>query len=210
MLPSILSLIAIASIGWVGFMFILKRYFGFSFVLTPILSLVYFVLQTGVLYVAFPTYVRALYGSPPAIALIFFIFIVGVCNPLIYKRVRTHTKEIHPDLEFLRIDRRFLVSKIGDVGFQQTAFGVLLLLLAGSGMPVTLLMLSFACLFALGHLGMFLRVPHHFALYFLLCGVALSIPLAFLILYVAGGIYYAIALHMLWYVLGGAFFASRP
>ena len=209
MLLGIFSLIVLALVGWFGFTYVLKRRFNFSFTKTPVRTLTYFLVLTGIAGVLLPEAFFSLYGTLTFASITFLVLTLGVVSPVIYAMARGRGREdAHQDLEFLRLDARFLLSKPGDVIFQQTVFGSILLL-ASLLLPVPYAIGAFAVLFALFHAVLFMRLPHTWALYFLLSSLVLSFPLAYLLLFIPGGIYYAIGLHMLWYVLGGALLGRR-
>jgi hypothetical protein len=212
MLSSVLTLLAVAALGWALFMFLLKPVLGFSFVRTPLRTLTYFLLLTlFISWVYFPV-AGALYASVTLPAIGFLLAITLGINPWLYRfalqehRVRVATTPAHPDLELLHIDGRFLISKFGDVLFQQTVAGILILILATLGMPLPLLSLIFAVLFLTGHLGLLFRLPYRWSAYFISSAFAAGCFLPYLIMNIPGGFYYAVAFHALWYAVTGAFY----
>ena len=201
-----LLVLCIASVSWLFFTYVLKHRLGFSYIGTPLKAIVFFLLLTAAVVFLFPAEVARLYGNPPILAILFCIGILCVINPFLYAyaRKKGSPANAHRDLEMLSLRWNFLVSKPSDVLYQQTSFGVFLLLLAGVGVPFEVLLVLFVAAMFLTHLGMFLSVPRRFAWYFLVSSVVFSIPVVWLILFVPGGVYYALGLHMLWYALGGA------
>ncbi|MGB4076543.1 MAG: hypothetical protein WBK28_02465 [Minisyncoccia bacterium] len=205
-----LLLVVFALIGWWFFMFVLKPLMGFSFVHTPLRTLSYFlILMFGITYFYFP-YTGRLFGEPSVASLIFLGTVLVGINPWLYRfarnehRVRVPATPAHPDLELLVLDGRFLLSKLGDVVFQQTVIGTLILMFAG--IPLLLLSILCACVFLVGHLGLIARLPAHWSAYFLFSAFVGGAGIPYLILMIPGGFFYAVALHMLWYVLTGAFY----
>jgi len=200
-----LLVLCIASVSWLFFTYVLKHRLGFSYIGTPLKAIVFFLLLTAVVAVLFPAEVVRLYSNPPILAVLFCIGILCVINPLLYAyaRKKGSPTDAHRDLEMLSLRWNFLVSKPADVLYQQTSFGIFLFLLADAGVPFEALLVLFVTAMFLTHLGMFLSVPGRFAWYFLASSVVFSLPIAWLILFVSGGVYYALGLHMLWYVLGG-------
>lgn len=201
-----LLVLCIASVSWLFFTYVLKHRLGFSYISTPFKAVVFFLLLTAVVAFLFPAEVTQLYSNPPVFAVLFCLGVLCVINPLLYAyaRKKGSPTDAHRDLEMLSLRWNFFVSKPSDVLYQQTSFGVFLLLLADAGVSFVTLVGLFAAAMFLTHLGMFLSVPRRFAWYFLVSSVVFSIPVVWLILFVPGGVYYALGLHMLWYVLGGA------
>lgn len=209
MFQSAFFLATYAVFAWALFMYILKPSLGFSFVRTPVRTFSYFVFISLLLLVLFhplPLSLLISYSwAPPAT----FVFAVLVVYPLIYREARSHIVRSayapHKDLELLELDYRFLFSKVADVLFQQLSFGVLVFLLAPQ-MPFAVLTLLCALLFFIGHVGLVFRMPHKWAGYFLVSAFFGGMALPFLLLFVTGGIYYAMTFHMFWYVLTGVLF----
>lgn len=206
---TLLALALAALIGWAFFTYILKRKLAWSFSRTPVRTASYFLLLTVLVGWMVPEAAIALYSTPTLGALVFLALTLLVVNPLLYAMARDRAREdVHIDLELLRLDMRFLISKPADVLFQQTVFGVLLLV-ASTTLSLPYVIGLFALAFGLFHLGLFLRMPQGWALYFLASAIVVCVPLAYLLLFVPGGIYYALALHMLWYVVSGAVLAGK-
>lgn len=194
-------------------MYVLKPFFAFSFIGTPLQTFAYFLLLTLFVFFLFPFYAAQLfYGT--LYSLFFTAIVLGLLNPWIYRFISReyehmrNTTEAHPDLELLNLAPPFLFSKLGDVVFQQVVVGILILMLAGTLLPVWGTALLCASVFCLGHLGLFFRIPREWAFYFLVSAAIGGAFLPFLILFVEGGFYYAVSLHMLWYVATGAFYAG--
>lgn len=211
-LPGLVLLLAIAGINRMAFIYLVNRRFHLSFSRNPMVILLYFILMTGIVSAIFFPYAATLYGNAPAGAVILLAFVLLVINPWIYRRLReahkvpTWLAEQNPDQQFLRIDEQYLFSKTGDIVFQQTVIGIVLLTLAEAGVPLSELVLIFAGVFALGHVHMFFSATPLWGTYFTLFAAGAGFALPFIVLTVPGGVYYAIALHMFWYVASGAFF----
>ncbi len=212
MLTSILWLATATVFGWLFFMFVLKPFFRFSFVQKPFAVFSYFVLLTvGISYLFFPTPLL-LYKDPPLFPIATLVVVLGFCSQL-YVRAKaklasTEQRFAHRDLELLCLDQRFLFSKSADVFFQQTVAGILILTLSTS-FSLLILSLLFSVLFAVAHMGLLFRIPHDWFVYFLLCALVGGALMPYFILYVAGGIYYTIAFHVLWYAITGVFFRTH-
>ena len=212
MLESLLTLAAISILGWAFFMYFLKPVLGFSFVRTPLRTLCYFLLLTLLVAWLYLPVAGALYASLTLPSVLFFAAVQLGLNPWLYRfaheehRIHVPSTPAHPDLELLNIDGRFLLAKLGDVLFQQTVAGVLILSLATFGMPLPLLSLIFAVLFLVAHLGLLFRLPYRWSAYFVSSAFAGGCFLPYLMLSVPGGFYYAVGFHMLWYTATGAFY----
>ncbi len=192
-------------------MYVLKPFFTFSFIATPLKTFLYFLLLTFLVFFLFPYYAAQLFHGT-LYSLFFALIVLGFLNPWIYRFIANeyghirNTTEAHPDLELLNLAPPFLFSKLGDVVFQQVVVGTLVLMLVGTLLPVWGIALLSAGIFCLGHLGLIFRIPREWAFYFLVSAAVGGVLLPLLILFVEGGFYYAISLHMLWYVATGAFY----
>src|SRR3989344_8214408 len=208
----IVLLFGIFLVNRLTFIYVLNRRLHFSFSKNPALTFLYFIVMAFAVAGLVWAYAIELYTSSSSVAVLVCLIILTVVNPWIYARLKALDKvptklgDANPDQQFLLIEDTYLLSKTGDVLFQQTVVGILLLIMAKSGIPFETLVPLFAGVFFLGHLHMFLTTRVIWALYFSLFATFGGFILPFLILHTPGGIYYAIALHTLWYVGGAAFF----
>lgn len=208
----IVFLVALVVVNRLAFVYLLNRRWRLSFTQNPILTFLYFILATVAIGFLFPKEVLGLYASGTILLPVFFLFMLLVVNPWIYNRLkRDHHLPVmlakrDPEQAFLSIDERYLFSKTGDVIFQQTTVGVLLLLLATAGMTIEVLVPLFALIFAMLHVHMIFSARPIWAIYFIVSASAAGFVLPFIILTMQGGIYLAIVLHMLWYVGSAALF----
>ncbi len=214
-MPLFLEIVVLSGIFLVNrltFIYVFNKRLHFSFSKNPALTFLYFIVMALVVAGLFWGYAVELYASSSSVAVWVSLIILTVINPWVYARLKALRKlpkklaEGNPDQQFLLIEDKYLLSKTGDVLFQQTVVGILLLIIARSGIPFETLVPLFAIVFFLGHLHMFLTTRVIWALYFSLFATLGGFILPFLILHTPGGVYYAIALHMLWYVGSGAFF----
>lgn len=209
MLISIFSLCVIAVLGWFGFTYGAKRRLGWSFSTTPVRTGALFLAFTLIAIALFPQTALALYGSPSLVSILFLVVVLAGVGPIAYLMAEGKGRsDAHQDLEFLKLDMRFLLSKPFDILFQQTVFGSLLLMLSVM-VPLPYAIGLFVVLFGLFHVALFTRLSSAWALYFLFSAVILCFPLAYLLLFVESGVYYALAFHMLWYVLGGVLLREK-
>lgn len=194
------------------FIYVFNKKLHLSFSKNPSLTFVYFLLAAVVVGVIFNEYVGVLFSSRSVIAFVTCLLVLTVVNPWIYDRLQDMHKrpkalaKANPDQQFLLIADKYLLSKTGDVIFQQVTAGILILIMTKAGIPFEKLVPLFAGIFFISHLHMFLSTRVIWALYFSIFATLGGFVLPFLILHVDGGIYYAISIHMLWYVASGAFF----
>lgn len=207
-------LLALVVVNRLGFVYVIDRKLHLSFVKNPVLTFVYFMVMTGAIGAIFFPYAFVLYNPSTILTPVFFLFVLFVLNPWAYRHMKeagmvaSRLAKLYPNQSFLAIDERYLLSKTGDVVFQQTALGILALMLTTLGVPFETLVPLFALAFALLHTHLFLSMPPVWATYFTACATASGFILPFILLLVPGGIYYAIILHLLWYVGSGALFGS--
>ncbi len=194
------------------FIYILNRRLHMSFVKNPALTFLYFIGTALAVAVLFWAYAVELFTTHSVVSVFACLAVVTVLNPWVYdqleKRERRPTRfaRAHPDQQFLLIEDKYLLSKTGDVIFQQLVAGILLLIMARSGIPLETLVPVFAGIFLLSHVHLFFITKAIWALYFSIFATLWAFVFPFLILYVEGGVYYAIAIHTFWYVGSGAFF----
>jgi hypothetical protein len=209
-----LILFAILIVNRLAFVYLLNRKWQLSFSKNPSLMFLYFIGTAFIISVLFWEYASQLFAPDSVISIFTCLVVLTVINPWIYDRIKVLKKKpirlsrAHPDQQFLLIEDRYLLSKTGDVISQQMAAGVLILIMAQAGVPFETLVPLFAGIFFISHFHMFFSTHLIWALYFSLFATLGGFVLPFLVLQVDGGIYYAIAIHMLWYVGSGAFFGT--
>jgi hypothetical protein len=207
-------LMALVLVNRLGFVYVIDRKLHLSFVRNPVLTFVYFMAMTLFVSLVFFPYAVVAFDPGWSLTVIFFLFVLFVLNPWAYRHmqesglVARRLAKLYPNQPFLQIDERYLLSKTGDVIFQQTALAILALMLTALGMPFTTLVPVFAVAFALLHFHLFFSMPLIWAVYFTICASVSGFVLPYLLLLVPGGVYYAIILHLLWYVGSGALFGS--
>lgn len=205
-------LFGILLVNRLTFIYVFNRRLHMSFSKNPALTFLYFIFMGLAVAALFWDYTKELFFPSSILSVFVGLVVLTVLNPWIYNRLQALNKEpdhlakANPDQQFLLIEDKYLLSKTGDVLFQQLVAGILLLIMFNAGMPFDTLVPLFAGIFFLSHLHMFLSTRVIWALYFSLFATLGGFVLPFLVLNVEGGIYYAIAIHMLWYVGSGAFF----
>jgi len=207
-------LLALVLINRLGFVYVIDKRLHLSFVKNPVLTFVYFILMTLMVVGIFYPYAAIVFNPGTSLTVVLFLFVLFVLNPWAYRHmndaglVAKRLSKLYPGQSFLAIDERYLLSKTGDVIFQQTALALLALILTALQVPFTTLVPVFAIAFAVLHLHLYLSMPFIWATYFTVCATAAGFMLPYLLLMVPGGVYYAIILHLLWYVGSGALFGS--
>ncbi|MEK7613982.1 MAG: hypothetical protein AAB439_03875 [Patescibacteria group bacterium] len=187
-----------------------------TFADAPVRSLLYFSFASLLLIGLFPEEVRTLFHEVNSFGYVLLLFMVFVVFPFTYRMLRkkigapTWLYETFPTQTMLTLEESYVVAKVGDVVSQQLAGGIFILLLHVAGVPYDLIVFSFIGLFLLSHVYLFFTSGFIWGLYYtgLSLGGAFAIP--FFILFVPAGIVWAILLHMMFYVLAGAFFAKLP
>ncbi len=208
----VLLLFGILVVNRLTFIYVFNRRLHLSFSKNPTLTFLYFIFMGFAVAALFWSYTKELLFPHSILSVFVCLVVLTVVNPWIYDRLQALNKEpdhlakANPDQQFLLIEDKYLLSKTGDVLFQQLVAGILILLMSKAGVPFDTLVPVFAGVFFLSHIHMFLSTRVIWALYFSLFAALGGFVLPFLLLNVEGGIYYAIAIHMLWYVGSGAFF----
>ncbi|MEK9160490.1 MAG: hypothetical protein AAB440_00430 [Patescibacteria group bacterium] len=214
LLIQIAFLLFIVMVNRLAFIYVVNRKLHLTLTKNPRLTFVYFLFMALVLAALFPQEALRLFDPVSSLTVFFTLFMLFVVNPWVYERMKklhqtpSRLAHAYPDQQFLLIDTRFLFSKTGDVVFQQTAVGILLLLLYGAGVPLSELVPLFAVIFAIIHLHLYATTRALWATYFTISATVGGFMIPFIILLVPGGVYYAIIIHMLWYVGSGALFGA--
>jgi hypothetical protein len=206
-------LLALVLVNRLGFIYVVNRRLHLTFAKNPVLTFLYFIGMAVLIALILPQYALLLLAPGSILITLFFLFMLVVVNPWIYHLLKTgkhlpaKLAKANPEQQFLLIDEKYLFSKTGDVIFQQIAVGILLLMLFGVGIPFNTLVPLFALLFGALHFHLFFSAKKVWASYFTTCAAAAGFMFPYLILFVPGGFYFAVIIHMLWYVGSGAFFA---
>lgn len=208
----IFFLLGLVLVNRLAFVYVFTRRWRLTFTENPILTFLYFILATILVAFLFPREVADLYHPGSILMVVFFLFMLLVFNPWVYRHLkRDHhlpmmLSKASPEQAFLAIDERYLFSKTGDVLFQQTTVGILLMVLYHAGLSLEVLVPLFALIFALLHVHMVFSARPIWAMYFIASAAAGGFILPFILLTMEGGIYLTTVLHMLWYVGSGALF----
>ncbi|HYD93286.1 MAG TPA: hypothetical protein VEB18_02405 [Candidatus Paceibacterota bacterium] len=207
-----LALLALVLVNRLGFIYVVNRRLHLTFAKNPMLTFLYFLGMALLIILLFPAYAAQLFGGAGIFTVLFFLFVLVVINPWIYRMLKENEHvprrlaKANPEQQFLLIDEGYLFSKTGDVIFQQVAIGILMLIFLAAGMPFEQLVPLFAVIFGALHFHLFFSAKRVWAAYFTVCAAAAGFMFPFIILLIPGGVYFAIVLHMLWYVGSGALF----
>lgn len=193
-----------------------SRYFNLTFENSPVWSFFYFSFWTGVVSVFFGKELWVLFGQISLIGYLILFILLFIIFPYIYRTMKSHVgspewlREVYPSEGMLTLEERYIFAKIGDVIFQQSIAGAMLVVLVSQGFEYQHVTAVFLVLFVLAHVYIFatagLMWGMHFTAYAVLGGFAFP----YLIIFVPAGIAYSIVLHMLFYVLSAVFFAKLP
>ena len=210
----VLTLVAISSVARTVHHLLFQRYFKLTFANAPVWSLFYFGAWTTLAVLLFED--ALLFGAISFAGYLALILALLVLFPLIYRVLRERVGSpqwlatLFPGQGMLSLEERYIVAKVGDVVFQQCVAGALILTLAAQGVAYPAIVAVFIVLFALAHLYIFRTAGFFWGLHYTMYAALAGFAFPFLVLFVTGGIGYAIVLHMLFYVLSAAFFAKLP
>lgn len=187
-----------------------------TFADAPARSFLYFALSSVVLWALFPQETQQLFENIPVAGVFALLVAVFVVFPGVYRVLRkkigapTWLYGTFPTQSLLTLEESYIVSKVGDVFSQQLAGGIFILVLQQHGVAYEGIVFAFIGLFLASHLYLFFTSGFIWGLYYtgLSLGGAFMIP--FFIIFVPAGIAYSFLLHMMFYVLAGAFFAKLP
>jgi len=182
----------------------------------PVWTLFYFGTVAAVLGLAFPALLAELFAGVTPLGYLILLFLFVVVFPSFYLALRFTVGapkwliEIMPDEPILSLGERFILAKVADVAMQEFAAGMIILLLSAGGVSYPAIVLACILLFGGAHLYIFLTSGFFWGLYYTTYGALAGFAIPFLVLFVPGGIAYALVLHMLFYVLSAALFAKFP
>ena len=213
---SLLTLILISSAARAVHHFYFEHYFKLTFVDAPVWSLFYFGAWSVIVVVLFPHEIRQLLSGVTIVGYLLLAFAMLVVFPGIYRSMRKRVGNpewlalLFPEQGMLTLEERYIIAKIGDVIFQQLIAGAMIFLLLAHGFVYPQIVGIFLVLFTLAHLYIFRTAGFFWGMHYTAYAALGGFAFPFLIIYVPGGVGYAIILHMLFYVLSAAYFAKLP
>lgn len=216
LLISVSALILIATVARTVHFELFEKYFKLTFANSPVWSLFYFSAWTGLVTFLFPDMIKHLFAGITSLGYLGLAFVLLVVFPVLYRMIRTQDGSpewlatLYPDEGMLTLGERYILAKIADVVFQQFVASVLILTLSAHGVSYPAIVGVFVGLFAAAHFYIFRTDGLLWGMYYTTYAALSGFAFPFLILFVKGGIAYAILIHMLFYVLSGIFFAKLP
>lgn len=210
------GLISISAIARSVHFELFEKYFKLSFADAPVWSLFYFSAWATLVGLLFPSEIRTLFADVSPAGYLSLAFLHLVVFPLLYHAVRTRNGSpewlalLYPSEGMLTLGERYILAKIADVVFQQFTAGALILTLSHGGVSYPVIVAVFVALFTVAHLYIFSTDGLIWGLYYSTYAALAGFVFPFFILFVPGGVMYAIVVHMLFYVLSGIFFANLP
>ena len=210
------ALVTLAVLQRVMYVSLFQTVFKITFKDAPVRSLLFFSLWSSIYVFLFPVQTAKLFESVTLIGFIFLLFVFIVIFPLVFRFLRLHVgvpiwlSQKFPTQTALSLEEQYIVAKAGDVISQQLIGGVLIFLLLGLGMSYVNIVLIFVIIFAFSHIYLFFSSGFIWGLHYTMFATAGGFAIPFIILFVPGGVVYAIIFHMLFYVLSAAFFAKLP
>ena len=219
MMPLLLEtggLIAISTVARTIHFELFKKYFKLTFADAPVWSLFYFSAWAALVAFLFSAQIQTLFSGVSSLGYIALTFMLIVVFPALYHAMRKKDGnpgwllELYPGQGMLTLGERYIVAKVADVIFQQFIAGVLILTLSVGGVSYPVIVGVFIALFTAAHLYIFRTDGLLWGLYYTTYAALSGFAFPFLILFVPGGIMYAILIHMLFYVFSGIFFAKLP
>lgn len=192
------------------------RYLRITYDNAPVWTFIFFSIIAASMVLAVPTYAARLFGAVSVFSYFVLAFLFTAVFPGIYHWLALGGGApkwfiaLSPDEPILTLGERFILAKVADVVMQQIAAGVIILTLSDDGFSYPMIVLISIIVFALAHVYIFSTSGFFWGLYYTSYAALAGFAVPFLILFVPGGIAYALVLHMLFYVLSGAFFAKFP
>jgi hypothetical protein len=209
----VVGLVAVArTLHWELF----TKYLHITYENAPVWTFIFFSAITLIMAAALPGYTAQLFGQVTFIGYLTLAFLFTVVFPSIYHWLAQGGGApkwfiaLSPDEPILTLGERFILAKVADVAMQQLAAGVIILTLAHDGFSYPIIVLISIVVFALAHVYIFTTSGFFWGLYYTSYAALAGFAVPFLILFVPGGIAYALVLHMLFYVMSAAFFAKFP
>lgn len=193
-----------------------EEYFKLTFEGAPFWNLFYFGVWALIVFWIFPNELSRLFGDVSFIGYLALVVLLLIIFPAVYRGLRLSVgnpewlSTLFPGQGMLTLEERYIFAKIGDVVFQQFLAGALLLVLLAQGFTYPQTVIAFFVLFTLAHLYLFRTAGFVWGLHYTAYAALAGFAFPFLIVFIPGGIVYAIVLHMLFYVLTAAFFAKLP
>lgn len=212
----ILGVVVLATLARVGHWQLFTKRLKITYVNAPAWTFLYFSAFSIAIALVFPAHIARLFSGVNFFGYLILTFLFVVVFPLVYHILRKQggvpewlirsTK----DEPILSLGERFILAKVADVVMQEFAAGIIILTLFDAGISYPWIVFASVIIFGLAHAYIFQTSGAFWGMYYTSYAMLAGFAIPFLILFVSGGIAYALVLHMLFYVLSGAFFAQFP
>lgn len=215
MIP-VVMLLVLAALQRTSFVALFEHLFKLSFKDAPVRSFLFFAAWSLLYIFLFPEEIAQLFSGVHFTGYLALLFVVIVVYPFIFRLLHDRVgvpswlSAIYPSQTMLSLESQYILAKVGDVVSQQLIGGIFLYLLLDMGVGYEQIVLLFVLLFALSHLYLFATSGFIWGLHYTVYSAAAGFAIPFLVLYIDGGILYAIAAHLFFYVVSAAFFAAFP
>lgn len=213
---SVIALLALAAAQRTAFVALFEHVFKLSFKDAPSRSFLFFAAWTLLYVFLFPAETARLFAGVHFTGYLALLFVVLVVYPYLFRYLHdrvgspTWLSRLYPSQTMLALEEQYILAKIGDVVSQQVIGGIFIFQLLALGVSYEHIVLLFVLLFGLSHIYLFSTSGFIWGVHYTFYSMAAGFAIPFLILYVPGGILYAIAAHLFFYVVSAAFFASFP
>lgn len=194
----------------------LQERFQITFVDAPARSLIYFSLWSALVAALYPSEIAVLFSGVGVLGIMASLVVLFVVYPGVFRVLRAQLgapqwlTALFPNQGLLTLEERYIVAKVGDVVSQQLTAGIMIVLLASSGVSYPMIVFSFVALFGVSHFYLFVTSGFVWGMYYTALAVAGAFAIPFFVVFVSGGIMWAILFHMLFYIFAGVFFAKLP
>ncbi|HVX90141.1 MAG TPA: hypothetical protein VHC20_00605, partial [Candidatus Paceibacterota bacterium] len=209
----ILGVVVLATLARVGHWQLFTKRLKITYVNAPAWTFLYFSAFSIAIALLFRGHIARLFAGVNFFGYLILTFLFVVVFPLVYHVLRKQggvpewlirsTK----DEPILSLGERFILAKVADVVMQEFAAGIIILTLFDAGISYPWIVFASVIIFGLAHAYIFQTSGAFWGMYYTSYAMLAGFAIPFLILFVSGGIAYALVLHMLFYVLSGAFFA---
>lgn len=215
-LEEVLTVVVIVAAARTLYWKLFARHLKISYERAPVWTFFYFSAFALLIGLLFPSYIARLFAQVAPVGYIALTFLFVVVGPVVYHTLRKQGGVPRwfmlatPDEPILTLGERFILAKVADVIMQEFAAGIIILALSDAGLSYPWVVFASILVFGAAHAYIFVTSGAFWGIYYTSYAALGGFAIPFLILFVPAGIVYALVLHMLFYVLSGAFFAKFP
>ena len=168
----------------------------------PKFTFIYFLFSSAILLFVYPTALTLFFPRPlaigSAILSVTLTYWLYKSLPKLFTGPKVHFPDDHHYWKLL--DKKYIVPKFAEIIFQQTFFGIMILLIADNyKLSISVLLLG-ALSFILAHIPLFVLQGKRIGAFYFFWAV-LGAPFFAFVLLSTGNLWYTIALHMLFYTM---------